>query len=163
MEKARYEDAAVESAARMLLARYGVVFRDVLAFESNIPRWGVLLRMLRRLEDRGEVRGGRFVTGFGGEQFALPAVLERLRTARNERRQFTVTIAGCDPINMLGVLVPGERVPAVPGKSFTYSTEETQGREAAVLQVVYRRRIPIPAPRSVERVQSLSERQVSLF
>lgn len=60
IEEARYEDLAVESAAFMLLNRYGVVFRDLLVFESNIPRWGVLQRMLRRLEDRGLVRGGRF-------------------------------------------------------------------------------------------------------
>ena len=63
IEQARYNDIAIESAARMLLNRYGVVFRDLLVLESNIPRWGVLLRMLRRLEDRGLVRGGRFVTG----------------------------------------------------------------------------------------------------
>jgi ATP-dependent Lhr-like helicase len=122
LEKARYDDAAVESAARILLERYGVVFRDVIALESNVPRWGQLLRMLRRLEDRGEVRGGRFVSGFAGEQFALSEVLESLRTARNERTPFTVTMAGSDPMNLLGVLVPGERIPAVPGKSFGYST-----------------------------------------
>ena len=79
--------------------------------------------MLRRLEDRGEVRGGRFVSGFGGEQFALPEVLESLRAARNGRTPFTLTIAGSDPMNLLGVLVPGERIPAVPGKSFAYSTQ----------------------------------------
>jgi ATP-dependent Lhr-like helicase len=163
LEKARYDDAAVESAARMLLARYGVVFRDVLALESNTPRWGVLLRMLRRLEDRGEVRGGRFVNGFGGEQFALPEVLESLRAIRNDHSSFTVTIAGSDPMNMVGVLVPGERVAAVPGKSFSYSTGETLPQETAALHVVHRRRVRVPTPRSVERVQNLPERQVSLF
>ncbi len=164
LEKARYEDAAVESAARMLLTRYGVVFRDLLALESNVPRWGQLLRMLRRLEDRGEVRGGRFLSGFGGEQFALPEVLESLRATRNERTPFTATIAGSDPMNMVGVLVPGERVAAVPGKSFSYSTAETRSREAAVLHVVHRRRIHLPGPRSAgPRPESLPERQVSLF
>jgi ATP-dependent Lhr-like helicase len=163
MEKARFDDAAVESAARMLLARYGVVFRDVIALESNVPRWGLLLRMLRRLEDRGEVRGGRFISGFGGEQFALPEVLESLRASRDRRATFAVTIAGSDPMNLVGVLVPGERVPAVPGKSFTYSTEETRPRDAAALEIVHRRRVRMPAPRSVERVPSLPERQVSLF
>ena len=75
----RCNDIAIESAARMLLNRYGIVFRDLLVQESNIPRWGILLRMFRRLEDRGLVRGGRFVSGFGGEQFALPEVLDSLQ------------------------------------------------------------------------------------
>jgi ATP-dependent helicase Lhr and Lhr-like helicase len=163
LEKARYEDAAVESAARMLLTRYGVVFRDLVPLESNVPRWGHLLRMLRRLEDRGEVRGGRFVSGFGGEQFALSEVLESLRDSRNGRAPFAVSIAGSDPMNLVGVLVPGGRVPAVPGKSFTYSTAETRPREAAALHVVHRRRASIPVPRSAGPMPKAPERQVSLF
>jgi ATP-dependent helicase Lhr and Lhr-like helicase len=164
LEKARHEDAAVESAARILLTRYGVVFRDVLTLESNVPRWGQLLRMLRRLEDRGEVRGGRFVSGFGGEQFALPEVLESLRDSRNGRAPFAASIAGSDPMNLVGVLVPGERVPAVPGKSFTYSTAETRPRETAALHVVHRRRARIPGPRIAGPMpEALPERQVSLF
>ncbi len=67
----------------MLLARYGVLFRDLLARESNAPKWRDLLNILRRLEARGEIRGGRFVTGFGGEQFALPEAVESLRAARH--------------------------------------------------------------------------------
>jgi ATP-dependent helicase Lhr and Lhr-like helicase len=86
IEQARYEDVSIESAARILLNRYGVVFRDLLALESNIPRWGTLLRMFRRLEDRGQVRGGRFVSGFGGEQFALPEVLQSLREEAKEQK-----------------------------------------------------------------------------
>ncbi len=120
LEKARRADEAIESAARMLLARYGVVFRDLVARESNIPKWGALLRMLRRLEDRGEVRGGRFVSGFGGEQFALPHAVESLRAARHREMPETLTIAGADPMNLAGILFPGERVPAVPGRSFDY-------------------------------------------
>jgi ATP-dependent helicase Lhr and Lhr-like helicase len=123
IEQARFNDIAIESAARMLLNRYGVVFRDLLALESNISRWGILLRMLRRLEDRGEVRGGRFVSGFGGEQFALPEVLDSLRATKNQELKGDVTIAGADPLNLIGVLVPGERVPAVPGRSFVISDE----------------------------------------
>ena len=92
IEQARYSDIAVESAARMLLNRYGVVFRDLLVLESNIPRWGILLRMLRRLEDRGLVRGGRFVAGFGGEQFAIPEVLDSLRATRNQEFKGGVSI-----------------------------------------------------------------------
>ncbi len=119
-------DAAVESAARMLLTRYGVVFRDLVARESNIPKWGVLLRMLRRLEDRGEVRGGRFVSGFGGEQFALPDVVESLRDARNRSAHESIAIAGADPMNLMGILIPGERVPAVPGRFAVYRDGTTQ-------------------------------------
>ena len=66
----------------MLLRRYGVVFRDLIERESNVPRWREVLITLRRLEDRGEVRGGRFVSGFLGEQFALPEAVESLRVMR---------------------------------------------------------------------------------
>ena len=123
IEQARFNDTAVESAARILLHRYGVVFRDLLVLESNIPRWGALLRMLRRLEDRGEVRGGRFVSGFGGEQFALPEVLESLHATKDRELKVDVTIAGADPLNLIGLLVPGERVPAVPGRAFVLTSD----------------------------------------
>ncbi len=129
IEQARYSDIAVESAARMLLNRYGVVFRDLLVLESNIPRWGILLRMLRRLEDRGSVRGGRFVAGFGGEQFALPEVLDSLRTTRNHEFKGGVTIAGADPVNMIGILIRGERVPAIPGRTFVVTNESLAASE----------------------------------
>ncbi len=120
LEQARHTDAAVESAARMLLSRYGVVFRDLVARESNIPRWGALLRMFRRLEDRGEVRGGRFVSGFGGEQFALPLVVESLRASRHPSTHESITVAGADPMNLAGIVIPGERVAAVPGRCVTF-------------------------------------------
>ena len=127
LEQARYEDEAVESAARMLLLRYGVVFRDLVALETNIPRWGTLLRMFRRLEDRGEVRGGRFVGGgFRGEQFALPEVPESLRAASNRKDHQAVTIAGADPMNLIGILVDGDRIHAVPGRSFVFSSDEIE-------------------------------------
>ena len=126
LERARYEDLAIESAARMLLTRYGVVFRDLLLLESNIPRWGLLLRMFRRLEDRGEIRGGRFVSGFGGEQFALLEALESLVAAKNRNEHVSVRIAGADPMNLIGVIVPGERTHAVPGHSFVFSTETVE-------------------------------------
>ncbi|MFZ1011827.1 MAG: DEAD/DEAH box helicase, partial [Terracidiphilus sp.] len=123
IEQARYDDVSIESAARTLLNRYGVVFRDLVVLESNIPPWGVLLRMLRRLEDQGQVRGGRFVSGFGGEQFALPEVLDSLRAARNHATACDLTLAGADPLNLIGVLLPGDRVPAVPGRTFTITSE----------------------------------------
>jgi ATP-dependent Lhr-like helicase len=123
IEQARFNDIAIESSARMLLNRYGVVFRDLLVLESNIPRWGILLRMLRRLEDRGEVRGGRFVSGFGGEQFALPEVLDSLRSTKNQELKGELTIAGADPVNLIGILIPGERTHAVPGRAFVITND----------------------------------------
>jgi ATP-dependent Lhr-like helicase len=80
--EARRTDAALESFARQLLARYGILFRDLLTRESNAPKWRDLLNILRRLEARGEIRGGRFVSGFSGEQYALPEAVESLRAAR---------------------------------------------------------------------------------
>ncbi len=153
LEKARRDDEAIESAARMLLARYGVVFRDVVARESNIPRWGALLRMLRRLEDRGELRGGRFVTGFGGEQFALPEALESMRASRHRDSQDRVTVAAADPMNLAGILIPGERVPALPGRTVTFVDGLVEGGPASIAALQNQRssrkgpavRVPIPA------------------
>jgi ATP-dependent Lhr-like helicase len=115
-EHARRTDRAHESAAKMLLTRYGVLFRDLIVRESNAPKWRDLLNILRRLEARGEVRGGRFVSGFGGEQFALPQAVESLRIARNQESHATITVAAADPMNLAGIVVPGERIPSVPGK-----------------------------------------------
>lgn len=117
---ARRTDAALESFARMLLARYGVLFRDLLARESNAPKWRELLNILRRLEARGEVRGGRFVNGFGGEQFALPEAVDSLRSARTHESSDLVSVAAADPLNLVGILIPGERVPAIPGREVRY-------------------------------------------
>jgi ATP-dependent Lhr-like helicase len=118
--QARRTDAALESFARMLLARYGVLFRDLLARESNAPKWRELLGILRRLEARGELRGGRFVTGFGGEQFALPEAVDSLREARKQESQDEIAVAAADPLNLAGIVIPGERVAAVPGKEVRY-------------------------------------------
>jgi len=115
-ERAREEEASLTAAARMLLARYGVVFRDVLTRESNVPRWRDLLRVLRRLEARGEIRGGRFVQGFNGEQFALPDAVESLRATRDLAQDGVITLAASDPVNLIGIVVPGERTSAVAGK-----------------------------------------------
>jgi ATP-dependent Lhr-like helicase len=117
---ARQTDCAMESFARMLLARYGVLFRDLLVRESNAPKWRELLGILRRLEARGEIRGGRFVTGFGGEQFALPEAVDSLRAARMRESHEEIAIAAADPLNLVGIVIPGERVPAVPGKEVRY-------------------------------------------
>ncbi len=120
IEQARRTDTALESAARMLLARYGILFRDLLTRESNAPKWRDLLGILRRLEARGEVRGGRFVSGFGGEQFALPSAVDSLRAARSRDCVATITVAAADPANLAGIILPGERVPAIPGRQLLY-------------------------------------------
>lgn len=104
----------VEAACWMILKRYGVVFRDLLAREKNIPPWRDLLIFLRRLELRGEVRGGRFVDGFLGEQFALPYAVDSLRAMRNEGLdEITQTVSSADPLNLIGIVLPGERVSAL--------------------------------------------------
>ncbi len=120
IEQARRTDAALESFARQLLTRYGVLFRDLLLRESNAPKWRDLLGMLRRLEARGEIRGGRFLSGFGGEQYALPEAVESLRAARSRECSALIAIAAADPINLVGIVIPGGRTPAVPGKQVFY-------------------------------------------
>ncbi len=120
IERARRTDAAFESFARQLLTRYGVLFRDLLARESNAPKWRDLLNILRRLEARGEVRGGRFLSGFSGEQFALPEAVESLRAARTRECSTVVPVSAADPMNLAGIVVPGDRVSSVPGKQALY-------------------------------------------
>ncbi|TJY59015.1 DEAD/DEAH box helicase [Sinimarinibacterium sp. CAU 1509] len=105
----------IEFVARCLLRRYGVVFRKLIEREPRLPPWRELHYVLRRLEARGEIRGGRFVTGFAGEQFALSEAMNSLRAQREDRDAALVVIAACDPLNLTGVILPGERVPALPG------------------------------------------------
>ena len=110
-------EAARSPSAGCCLRRYGVVFREVLTRETILPNWREVLIALRRLEDRGEIRGGRFVSGFLGEQFALPVAVESLRALRNAPASSeTVTVSAADPLNLVGIIVPGERVPANSGK-----------------------------------------------
>ena len=112
---------SLEAVCRVLLARYGVVFRELLARESMLPRWRELLIAFRRLEDRGEVRGGRFISSFIGEQFALPIAVESLRAMKNlPLSGETITISAADPLNLAGIVVPGERVPAISGKHVSF-------------------------------------------
>jgi ATP-dependent helicase Lhr and Lhr-like helicase len=113
--------AQMEAICWMLLRRYGVVFRELLARESILPRWREVLIALRRLEDRGEIRGGRFVSGFIGEQFALPVAVESLRASRNETAtDEIITISAADPLNLCGIVVPGEKVPANTRRSVSF-------------------------------------------
>jgi ATP-dependent Lhr-like helicase len=120
IEQAKRNEEALESYARMLLTRYGVIFRDLLVRESNAPKWRELLGILRRLEARGEIRGGRFVTGFGGEQYALPEAADSLRASRSRESETVIAVAGADPANLAGIVLPGERVPSIPGRQVRY-------------------------------------------
>jgi ATP-dependent Lhr-like helicase len=112
---------AVEATCWVLLKRYGIVFRDLLSRETNLPKWRELQMAFRRLEDRGEIRGGRFIDGFLGEQFALPVAVESLRATRKMPPSgTTILLSAADPLNLVGILVPGERIPAISGKSVTF-------------------------------------------
>jgi ATP-dependent Lhr-like helicase len=104
-----------EKFARRLLARWGVVFRDVVARESLAPPWRESLWALRRMEARGEIRGGRFVSGFVGEQFALPEAIEALRASRRSGDDERLPeVSAYDPLKLTGVILPGtKRAPAV--------------------------------------------------
>ncbi len=108
----------VEPVARQLLRRYGVVFRDLLARESLVQSWRDLLVQYRRMEMAGDVRGGRFVSGFTGEQFALPEAVESLRAMRKSPTSTPlaqeIRLSASDPLNLVGVILPGPRVAAVP-------------------------------------------------
>ncbi|MET0065296.1 MAG: DEAD/DEAH box helicase [Candidatus Thiodiazotropha sp.] len=110
-----------EQLARALLNRYGVVFRKLLERESGMPPWRELLYVYRRLEARGEIRGGRFVQGFAGEHFALPEAVNVLReTLRQRDETQTITLSSADPLNLTGIITPGERVPAQAGYRILY-------------------------------------------
>jgi ATP-dependent Lhr-like helicase len=107
-----------EKTARQLLRRYGVVFRDLLVRESLVQSWRDLLVVYRKLELQGELRGGRFVTGFVGEQFALPEAVEALRAMRKSAGGAAagqeIKLSASDPLNLVGVILPGPKIPAVP-------------------------------------------------
>ena len=114
--------AAIEYAARALLRRYGVVFWRLLAQEPGwLPPWRDLLRVYRRLEARGEIRGGRFVAGFSGEQFALPDAVGLMREIRRQPSSGQwVSLSGADPLNLIGILTPGQRLSALTANRIVY-------------------------------------------
>jgi ATP-dependent Lhr-like helicase len=113
--------ADVQMQAWTLLRRYGVVFRRLAAREPNAAPWRDLAREFRRLEARGEIRGGRFVHGMSGEQFALPEAVERLREIRRQATDGSVVvISAADPLNLTGILVSGERIRAIPSNRIAY-------------------------------------------
>ena len=113
--------AAAELWGRQLLQRYGVVFHRVVQRETGLPPWRDLLRVWRRMEARGEIRGGRFVSEFSGEQYALPEAVEALRAVRRKDGDGAlIALSGADPLNLTGLITPGERVPSVAGNRVVY-------------------------------------------
>jgi len=114
--------AATEHIARALLRRYGVVFWRLLAREAErLPPWRDLLRVYRRMEARGDIRGGRFVAGFSGEQYALPEAIGKLREVRRQKSgDEWVSLSGADPLNLVGILTPGPKLPALTGNRLLF-------------------------------------------
>jgi ATP-dependent Lhr-like helicase len=125
-------DELAEAVAEQLLARWGVVFRDLLARETFAVPWRDVLWALRRMEARGTIRGGRFVRGFTGEQYALPDAVDALRAVRRlDRSGETVTLSATDPLNLVGIVLPGSRIPALLTNSVTYVDGVTEDAVAA--------------------------------
>jgi ATP-dependent helicase Lhr and Lhr-like helicase len=126
------EEESLEQVAQLFLRRYGIVFRDVVMREALAPPWREVLAVYRRLEARGSLRGGRFVSGFAGEQFALPEAVDAARaTRRLPGRGERVRVSAVDPLNLTGVVTPGERVPAVSGHWVDYVDGVPEAVEAA--------------------------------
>jgi ATP-dependent helicase Lhr and Lhr-like helicase len=125
------EEVRAERWAWLLLARYGVVFRDLLARESLAPQWRVLARVYRRLEMRGEIRGGRFVAGVAGEQFALGDAVEKVRQVREALSQASWhVLSAADPLNLVGILTRDARVPATRANRILF----VNGRAVAAME-----------------------------
>ena len=128
--------AWLENLSKQYLRRYGIVFRDLLQREPRSPPWRDLLQIYRKLEARGELRGGRFAQAFSGEQFALPEAVDALRSVRKIPKQGEerVSLSACDPLNLVGILTPGARVPAFPQNRVVYVDgvpEDLTGARAA--------------------------------
>jgi ATP-dependent helicase Lhr and Lhr-like helicase len=121
-QTAQVDADAIEHVARTLLRRYGVVFWRLLEREAGwLPPWRDLLRVYRRLESRGEIRGGRFVSGFTGEQFALPEAVGMLREVRRRPQSGNwLSVSGADPLNLVGILTPGPKLPALTGNRLLF-------------------------------------------
>lgn len=125
-------DELAEAVAEQLIARWGVVFRDLLVRETSAVPWREVLWALRRMEARGTVRGGRFVNGFAGEQFAAPEAVDQLRAARKASHDGeTVRLPAADPLNLTGILLPGQRIPALPRETVSYVDGMAESRREA--------------------------------
>ena len=133
----------------VLLRRYGVVFRKVLEREAGLPPWRELVRALRRREDRGEVRGGRFVHRFSGEQFALPEAVGELRRIRRAPRSGRViALSAADPLNLTGIVTAGERVSSTAAREVAYRDGEPDGGALPSAVSPRRRGLRAAAPRA---------------
>ena len=134
----RDREELAEAVAEVLLNRWGVVFRDLAVRDTIRFPWREVQWALRRLEDRGLVRGGRFVAGFSGEQYALPEVVEQLAHVRKlERSGERVVVNATDPLNLVGVVTPGPAIPAVRTRTVTYldGIPETSVPECDVAEI----------------------------
>ena len=141
-------EAVSERRARQLLERYGIVFREILAREMNMPSWRSLLGIYRRLEARGEIRGGRFVNGFVGEQFALPRAVEALRmTRRSETQPGLIIVSAADPLNLVGIITPGARVSPYSNQAIAY--QNGVAIDVGLLGELLSRLQHLPTPRQV--------------
>ena len=136
------EDQIAEAIAWQLLRRYGVVFRRLVQRETLLAPWRDILRVFRRLEARGEIRGGRFVGGFSGEQYALPEAIGLLRSTRREQGEDElIAVSGADPLNLVGILTPGDVVPAITTNRVLYRdgvpivVKEGEGKERFLVDV----------------------------
>jgi len=130
-------DELAEAVAEQLLVRWGVVFRELLARETLAVPWRDLLWALRRMEARGTARGGRFVNGFAGEQFALPEAVDALRRVRrSERSGEVIRLSAADPLNLAGIITPGARITAIRANTVVYRDgiplDEGQGDPANI-------------------------------
>jgi ATP-dependent Lhr-like helicase len=142
-------ERAVEQQARALLRRYGIVCRRLLAREANAAPWRELTRVYRRLEARGEIRGGRFVSGLSGEQFALPEAVERLREIRrSDPNAHVIVISAADPLNLTGIITSGERVRSVSGNRVAYR----DGIPVAAMEGDYIRPLADVPPETAEAI-----------
>jgi ATP-dependent Lhr-like helicase len=140
-----------DSFAQRLLARYGIVCRRLLTRETNAPAWRDLVQVYRRLEARGDIRGGRFVSGLSGEQFARPDAVEQLREVRRARVQGQlVTICAADPLNLTGIVTSGERVRAAAATRIVYR----DGQPVAALEGEYVRPLADVQPDEAVRISS---------
>jgi ATP-dependent Lhr-like helicase len=111
----------IEALAHQYLRRYGVVCRELLAREPRAPAWRELVQVYRRLEMAGELRGGHLIAGFVGEHFALPEALDALRAVRREPAAGEIVqLSACDPLNLVGLVTPGPRIPAALGNVVIY-------------------------------------------
>jgi ATP-dependent helicase Lhr and Lhr-like helicase len=150
--------ANTELLAKTLLRRYGIVFKRLLARETGTPPWRELLMVYRRLEARGEIRGGRFVTGMSGEQFALPDAVGQMRAIRRlEPAGQLIALSAADPLNLTGIVTPGERVPGITRNRILYR----DGVPVVALEAGEAKPIGSEEPPSPEMMQAIVRKSLS--